>query len=249
MPRVDPPDLVAPPAPRKDIFQEAYEAHLTGIQTNGGREVLSTPRLPEDLSNLVPLYANADILEIGTGHGGLVGALAELGHTGVVALDVSQKLLEAVRARYGDKLRGSYWGDAKDFLDRNLESFDLIIMFDVLEHFQESELSALLIALKGALRRGGRLVLRTPNMAVPLGVFSRYIDFTHKTAFTEFSLHQVLEAHGFRHVTQVAQRRRAGAIRRIVFGIYRRLLRAWYRMEDRTVPNCLDKNLLMTCVK
>lgn len=240
--------LTPPPDPSPDIFQAAYEEHLTGIQTSGGNALLDAPSFPEDLSNHIPIYANADILEIGTGHGALVGSLVKRGHTRVVALDLSRKLLESVQNKYGKELRGAYWGNAKDFLELNPESFDLIVMFDVLEHFDERELSPLLKSLRKSLRKGGRLVVRTPNMAVPLGVFSRYIDFTHKTAFTEFSLQQVLEAHGFRQVRHLPQGRSARFIHRVVFAIYRRLLRAWYRMENRTVPDCLQKNLLTTCV-
>jgi hypothetical protein len=48
-----------------------------------------------------------------------------------------------------------------------------------------------------ALQPGGKLIITTGNMACFTGLFSRYMDFTHETGFTETSLKQVLMLAGF----------------------------------------------------
>ncbi|ERP30718.1 hypothetical protein CALK_2461 [Chitinivibrio alkaliphilus ACht1] len=76
-------------------------------------------------------------------------------------------------------------------------------MNDVFEHIPVDEAENMLSLLKNALVPGGTLVLRVPNMSNILGAYSRFIDITHVTGYTEESLQQLLTLAGFRNHTLV----------------------------------------------
>jgi SAM-dependent methyltransferase len=90
-----------------------------------------------------------------------------------------------------------FLADGFEFLKDRHRTYDLITLCDVIEHVPREKVLPLLRLVYVALRPGGALYVRTPNMASLLASYSRYLDFTHLTGFTEFSLTQVLEAAGF----------------------------------------------------
>lgn len=59
----------------------------------------------------------------------------------------------------------------------------------------------ILFKIKDNLNSEGTVIIKTPNMANPfVNTAGRYIDFTHETGFTEFSLRQVLCATGYKNI-------------------------------------------------
>ena len=87
--------------------------------------------------------------------------------------------------------------DGREFLESRLGQYDLVILNDVIEHVPIDQTVPLLRCIQQSLAPGGRIVVRTPNMSTLLAGYSRYMDVTHVTGFTEFSILQVLEAAGF----------------------------------------------------
>ena len=123
--------------------------------------------------------------------------------------------------------------------------YDLVIAFDVVEHFTSEDALVFARRAYNSLRKGGRLILRTPNMAALLGGYSRYVDYSHRTGFTEFSLHYLLEAAGFAQVRiHLPSWRPFGALS---FRLWLSALatRFLFYLQDRSRPECLDKNLVL----
>ena len=87
--------------------------------------------------------------------------------------------------------------DGRVFLASRQSKYDLVILNDVIEHVPRQETVPLLTCIRQSLVPGGRIVVRTPNMSTLLAGYSRYMDVTHVTGFTEFSILQVLEEAGF----------------------------------------------------
>jgi hypothetical protein len=119
-------------------------------------------------------------------------------------------------------------------------------MIDVFEHFSFDEGFRILRAARSALRADGQIILRTPNMANLLGAYSRWIDLTHKSAYTEWSLQEMLEVAGFTDV-QIRQPSDFVSRKRALMHLVNRVIhRFMYWLNDRKMPKTLSKNLVAT---
>lgn len=64
-------------------------------------------------------------------------------------------------------------------LEEIKEKFDLILLFEVIEHVEFKEAVEMLKKIKAMLHNGGRLILTTPNIFHP----HRYWECTHKVSY------------------------------------------------------------------
>jgi len=79
-------------------------------------------------------------------------------------------------------------------LDNIDEKFDLIMLFEVIEHLELEQGVEMLGRLNGLLVDGGKLIISTPNVFNP-GRF--WIDATHKTAYSYEELGGIVLSQGF----------------------------------------------------
>jgi len=87
---------------------------------------------------------------------------------------------------------------ANDEAPYTKEKFDHIFSKSVVEHLHEP--TSYLSAIYGSLKKGGTAVVMTPSWSHTYwGPF--YIDYTHVTPFTAYSLKSALEMAGFKKVT------------------------------------------------
>src|SRR5258705_7234285 len=155
------------------------------------------PRLPY-LRSLIrrhfPRDRNAVILELGCGHGTLLYALHKAGYTDARGVDWAG---EQVRAAHHLGIQGVREGDVMHALAETASrSVDVVVAFDLIEHFTKAELVPLVDEVFRVLSRGGRWIIHVPNAEGPFGARIRYGDFTHELAFTRLSLSQLLKASG-----------------------------------------------------
>ncbi len=100
-------------------------------------------------------------------------------------------------------------------LDEIHESFDVVFLFEVIEHLDVEEGVRLLGKVYDFLNEGGRVILTTPNVFNP----SRFWrDATHKVAYCYDELGGLLLAQGF-HV-KVMYRTYSDAFHRYFFRLY-----------------------------
>jgi glycosyltransferase involved in cell wall biosynthesis/SAM-dependent methyltransferase len=227
-----------------------YFSHLLSIQGNIDQNYTVTKEsLYREVAPLLPIDKYQLILEIGSGFGYFINLLLDLGYKQIIAADISKELIETIRRRFADRLLGAYWCNGNAILSCNRDTFDLVILFDVIEHIPPDKLSDFLHNLRNSLNEGGRVILRTPNMALPLSTFSRYIDLTHQNGFTEFSIRQAFLGAGFSNFKIVPQQRSKGLKDEFLFRLYRYVLRKLFILENRTMPTCFEKNLLVEACK
>ncbi len=131
------------------------------------------------LSGWLPLAKNAPILEVVCGSGSLLYFLKTLGFVNLQGVDHSAEQVEIALQVVEDVTQD----DAIAYLKRHPEAFDLIIGFDIVEHFKKDEVFEFLESCHASLRPGGRLVLKTPNAESPWGLCIRYGDLSHEVAF------------------------------------------------------------------
>ena len=98
---------------------------------------------------------NLDILEVGCGTGGNLELLKSFGR--VSAIETNEKAREHSKRVKNVKILDGSLPDDNPFLHRK---FDIIALFDVLEHI-EDDLAALQ-SLKKCLKKGGRVILTVP---------------------------------------------------------------------------------------
>ena len=148
------------------------------------------------------------VLDLGSGPGIVSGALATQAEKNVTCVDIESDHLEAASERGAQRtilsdLTSSEWLDQVAG-----ETFDVIILADILEHLVEP--GELLRQLRDAelVAHGGYLVISIPNAAhvsilaaLAAGDFpyrpTGLLDETHLRFFTLKSMRRLLEAHGF----------------------------------------------------
>ena len=143
------------------------------------------------LQHLGNLDANsAEILEIACNKGYLLAALHSLEFKKLSGVDLSP--LDVEKAKQIVPSADVSYADAFDYLDENVEKFDVIILKAVLEHIQKDRIIPLLERIKSSLKPTGMVIIDVPNMDWLFAQHERYMDFTHEVGFTRESLAQVM---------------------------------------------------------
>jgi SAM-dependent methyltransferase len=143
------------------------------------------------------LAPRAEVLEIGTGTGGMLHTLLERG-IDARGVEISPALIAESRRWYGDLPVEAVTGVSLPFTDA---AFDLVVSFDVFEHIRDSD--AHLREVARVLRPGGRYLVQTPSKwpntlfeTIRWKSFTRWRD-DHCALHTPGQLRRRLEAHGF----------------------------------------------------
>jgi SAM-dependent methyltransferase len=103
---------------------------------------------------------NSDVLDIGSGIGVYPVAMSRLGHR-VTSVDISTDNAQFMEDRGVRVLASDLLTERLPFDD---QSFDVVSMFDVIEHFHGSPRHALSEIFR-ILRPGGAIIVETPNIA------------------------------------------------------------------------------------
>lgn len=152
-------------------------------------------------AELSPIFADKDrsakILNLASGHGGALHYLSGLGFTNLVGVEQDEMLAKhsahVLRAR-GISIINS---DMQTYLRAHLDRFDVIIAYDLLQFYSILEAAELLQIIKEAIKPGGMLIIRTPNMANVLGTYFKYSNLLVQSGFTEHSMAQLLQISGY----------------------------------------------------
>lgn len=187
-----------------DIYRRRiYDSYVTMRDRPLAPEALAglKPRMPyfrRMISRYFPADERSEVLELGCGHGALLYALREAGYSNVRGVDGSSEQVAAAQAL---GIPGVCQGDVMRFLRAiPSNSLDVVVAFDLIEHFRKCEVIALVDEVHRVLRRGGRWIIHAPNAEAPFGARMRHWDFTHEVAYTRISLAQVMRASGFSEV-------------------------------------------------
>ena len=142
------------------------------------------------LKKWLPINKSIKYLDVACGAGQLLYGFKTMGFDNIYGIDVSpQQVLVAKKIT-----SNVYEGDALEFLQKNINTFDLITAIDILEHLDKNEMFDFLDAIFLSLREGGRLILQMPNAESPFGHKIRYCDLTHENSFDPSNLNSILNA-------------------------------------------------------
>ena len=214
------------------------------------------PRVPS-LRRLVrqhfPVDKGVAILDLGCGHGALIHVARELGYRNLRGVDGSPEQVAAAR-RLG--IEGVEAGDLRHVLETQPDaSLDVVVAFDVIEHFTRNELLPFVDQVRRVLKPGGRWIIHVPNGESPFFGTIRYGDLTHEMAFTRTSLSQLLLSSGFSGLhcfedTPVVHGAKS-ALRWVLWKGFRGLLRLYVGAETGDVgqAHIFSQNLLAVAEK
>mgnify|MGYP006154803665 CR=1 FL=1 len=108
----------------------------------------------EFVAKYVTPYNVNSILDIGCGPGDILAFLPELDYHG---FDISNTYINNAKNRYGNK--GNFYAQAlTDNVIKKLPDFDVVLMFGVLHHLDDSISREMIELSKSALKDGGRLL-------------------------------------------------------------------------------------------
>lgn len=151
------------------------------------------------LRDWLPRDRGARILEIACGQGWLLHFFKQRGYTHLTGVDISEEQVQLSRAVTDNVVKG----EALSFLEEQLQQgreFDLIVGFDIIEHFHKGEALQFLRRCRRLLAPRGRLILKTPNAESPWGLMHRYNDMTHEICFNPTCLTKVMKLSGFGNI-------------------------------------------------
>lgn len=225
-----------------------YARHLYAMNPGGdsdGAYVGASMYYRAEFQALFPADKDARLVDVGIGFGYLLRFALDLGYRRVSGVDLDPELYRIVQQKLGSRLEELVCQDARDFLRARPGRFDLVTLVDVLEHFPLDAAIDVACAAYESLTSGGILIIRVPNMASVLGIYSRYMDITHQHGYTEQSLAQLLRLAGFSEITVHVPE--ASAYGPLAAGIEesRKFHARLFQLQDRSRPTAFDKNVIV----
>lgn len=182
------------------MIENAYDKYISthfGSIHKGGHDEYEMYRryFKKNYLKHMPKSKDAKILDIGCGMGHFLYFLEAEQYKNYLGIDISRENVDFCR----EKGFNVELNDLSSFLEDG-KDFDLIVINDVVEHFNKETILKILRSVKTNLKDSGTLIIKVPNAANPImASSSRYFDFTHEIIFTEESLSQVFMLCGFRN--------------------------------------------------
>lgn len=180
---------------------------------SGRRAILS--KMIENLD----LQQNSKILEVGCGTGGNLQMLAKFGKVSALEMDANARAIASTKTNNLHDIKAGYCPSEIPFHDQR---FDLICMFDVLEHIDQD--TETLIAIKQLLAKNGRILITVPAYQWLWGAHDEFLH--HKRRYSASELHQKIIAAGLQSL-------KISYFNTILFP-----LAAIVRIKDKLLGNC-----------
>ncbi|TFE66579.1 hypothetical protein A7Q10_02045 [Methylacidiphilum caldifontis] len=241
---------------KKSYRELFYSTYLTGKGLNSESLSLVSSRsrqmyFQKVIRLLFPDDRNARILDIGCGYGLLLHSAQLEGYRFVEGVDVS---VEQVEAATNLGIQNVKVGNLIEELEsRPSSSLDLVVAFDVLEHFTREETLEICDQVYRVLRKGGKWIVHVPNGESPFYGRIRYGDLTHETAYTQSSLHHLLRCVGFEKVDIrediLPIHGFRSAVRWVLWCAIRSIWRFYLLVETGSGKGLFTQNLLAVAIK
>jgi len=191
-----------------EVYRRMSLRHRAERRAPSWDEIRSDPqvvRSAREVADLLPKDKNTAILDIGFGSGWFLASCLRLGYTNLSGADFGIENKAHVKRWAPDSI--TLWEIEKDigsFLSDKPEKYDFIHMSHVIEHIPKYSLLWVVDALYRALKPGGMLMLRTPNMEGPCANSSFYVTLAHEYGFSSGNLNSLLDICGFDEIRFLA---------------------------------------------
>lgn len=184
-----------------EVYRRMMLRHQAELPKPDFQKIQNDPRVllaKAEYADLLPSSKASPILDIGFGSGWFLAACLLLGYTNLFGAEfgIENKTHVATWTQEGIPLY-EIENDIGSCLSGHTERYDFIHMSHVIEHIPKYSLLWTVDALYQALRPGGVLLLRTPNMEGPTPNSSLYVTLAHEYGFCGSNLRSLLDICGF----------------------------------------------------
>lgn len=145
------------------------------------------------LKKFLPLIRNK-VADLGCGNDSTLELLSRVGFKNIIGVDQLTNINNSKNKKitFVNSEIINYLKNCKE------ESFDMITIFDVVEHISLNSIEILLKNIYRVLKPNGSVVIQSPNGSSPLFGSIFYGDPTHIFCFNEYSLGNLLISSGFK---------------------------------------------------
>jgi len=165
------------PIPGKDELEEFYNTDFEVPMYQEKKTLRKAITVLNELKNL-GIDEGAKILEIGASYGFFMKIANDAGFE-TYGLEMSEKACEYAKNEFGIKIENSSLEESK--FVQNSNSFDAVVMLDVIEHVTEP--SEIIRQIESVLNPGGFVVITTPNIdALEFKFFGKYWEWVSPPA-------------------------------------------------------------------
>ena len=238
---------------KKRLYESYVSSGQAGAFTASAEETFRPRKsyIEHLISKYFPSDRNAEILDLGCGHGAFLYFLRKAGYARISGVDTSA---EQISKAHEFGITSAVCQPAFEYISNvPSESLDMVLLFDILEHLERQELFDLLDEVYRVLRAGGVCLIHVPNGEGIFGMRIRFGDLTHVQAFTQDSGRQLLTTIGFSQVNCFEEKPVVhgvvSLIRRVLWDLGTVGPRLLVAAETGFTKPILSENLLVRSVK
>ena len=147
----------------------------------------------ENIEKYLPKISSASFIDLGCGLGHTLYSLKKLGYVDTLGIDINSDCINFCKQKDFNVKKTSIL----DFLKNSTKKFDVILAFDVIEHFHKDEATKIVELIKTRLKKNGLMLLLLPNANNLSNFRLRYMDITHEVFYTPESITQLIRNGGF----------------------------------------------------
>lgn len=189
------------------------------------------------------------IADLGCGDGMLLRVFQEMGFSNLEGVDGSPEMIRLCQKHFP----AVQLGDISAFLDGKPERYDIIALFDVLEHFTREEGLDLLDRIAAALKPNGILLLQLPNGDSPFANSVFAADLTHESLYTPSSLTHLLAMAGLKMDSVKEQRPEplgiVSTIRSFLWKMIHWIIHIYHRIETGGNASGIYTRVICACAR
>jgi len=184
-----------------EVYRRMADRHSAGMSRPTWHEMENDSMVLDAVRQYEPYLPGdrtASILELGIGGGWFIAACLKLGYQRIYGADFGIDQKQNIREWAPDRVTLlDIASDIGEFLADKPGQFEFIHLSHVIEHIPKYSLFWVVDALYRALKQGGSVFLRTPNMEGPCSNSSFYVTLSHEYGFSGSNLMSLLSICGF----------------------------------------------------
>ena len=238
---------------KSKLFNSYLDTHIRnrkGIPTLKHYEFYS--KYFSIITKKITLSKNSRILDLGCGVGFFLNSLKNSKYSNLTGIEFSSELVNIAVENGLDFVKQ---GDILNELNNTFEKYDLIILKDVIEHFDKDMIYEILEKLNKKLNTGGKVFIQVPNATNLFSGRVLYNDFTHEFSFTKTSLTQLLSSVGFKNLRFFKNEPYLYSltpkhfIKFILKSIYHALIKILFFFEEPSFPIIVSESIIVIAEK